>query len=113
MVVGIQTVPQREPWPALNVEDGTGPTRNSLAYIAAGEQIIAIQYRKVTFDWSSIKLEPGFLEIGSNKWVIYETGRGEQDDDILEASLKDYIEKEDIGVEGTVYTVDEQMFVIA
>lgn len=63
MIVGIQTVPQRDSWRSLNVGEGRNNAQTPLGCIAAGEQIVAIQYRKIRLDFSSEE-ELGVLELG-------------------------------------------------
>lgn len=61
-------------------------------YQAPGEQVFAIQYRKVKFKWfSSRKVDDTFLEV-DNRWISCWNWRGyeeEEEDDILEATLTD------------------------
>ena len=76
MIVGIQTVPQGNSWSVLNTGN-ISPNQNPLANIATGEEIIAVQYRKVHFRWSTVKDEPGFLEM-NHRWMVFEFGRGDQ-----------------------------------
>jgi hypothetical protein len=55
--------------------EATGSSR----FIAPGEQIIAIQYRKLKFKWSfSRDLDSVYLEQG-NRWKIYMSGRSDDD----------------------------------
>ncbi|KAL3470017.1 hypothetical protein BJX99DRAFT_240192 [Aspergillus californicus] len=60
-------------------------------YVATGEQVVAIQYRKLRFKWySSRNIERASLD--GNRWYTTWGMRGEQDesvDDILEADLQD------------------------
>lgn len=78
---------------------------------APGEQIYAILYHKVQFNWySSRKIERGFLE-QNNRWKIYweiQCLRNDEDyEDIIEAVLADETELERsdevyIGVDGEI-----------
>ncbi|KAJ5101294.1 hypothetical protein NUU61_003516 [Penicillium alfredii] len=60
-------------------------------FVATGEQVVAIQYRRLRFRWySSRNLDRAALE--KNRWHTRWNMRGEQDnavDDVLEADLED------------------------
>ena len=63
-------------------------------FVATGEQIGAVQYRKVRFRWfSSRDLDKATLD-KENRWKIYWNVRGQEtaNDDILEADLQDELE---------------------
>ena len=86
---------------------------------AFSEIIVAVQYRKVIFDWfRSRDVDNAFLEIGSNRWEPLvltrnsETGDGAGEEDIVEATLKRNILAEDIGVQGDIYTVSGQVIML-
>lgn len=66
-------------------------TKHRRTFDAPGEQIYAVQYRKVQFKWySSRKIDNGFLE-QNNRWKLYWALRGDDDgeDDVVEANLAD------------------------
>jgi hypothetical protein len=70
-----------------------------------GEIVVAVQYRKVQFEWISARKEDSaFLEMGCNRWKVFEiSGRAELNDDrydIVEATLQDKIVEKDIENEG-------------
>lgn len=70
--------------------------KHQRVFDAPGEQIYAVQYRKVQFKWySSRKIENGFLE-QKNRWKLYWGLRGDDDgnEDVVEANLSD-----DMGLE--------------
>ncbi|KAK7532166.1 uncharacterized protein J3D65DRAFT_670793 [Phyllosticta citribraziliensis] len=54
---------------------------NSTSFTAPGEQIFAVQYRKLRFArFSTRKVENARLE-GGNRWKMYLGGRGDEDED--------------------------------
>lgn len=64
-------------------------------FVATGEQIYAVQYRKLKFDWfSSRKIDKSFLE-QRNRWRIVsaelrtDDSDDEEDEDVLEVDLTD------------------------
>lgn len=81
------------------------------AFSSPGEQIYAIQYRKIKFSWfSSPKIEKSFLE-PDNRWkVFWEAGtRGdesdeEEEDDVLEV---DFTDECDFGLDEVHFSEDE------
>ena len=115
MAVGIHTVQEsaiaelgdRLQQMQLRTEDGT--TRS----VASGEQIIAVQYRKVQYNWySGQKVDSAFLEVNCNQWEVYASIRMESTKEVVEASLKYALSKEDVEEEGEVYVVDGQVIVL-
>jgi hypothetical protein len=65
-------------------------------FTAPGEQIYAVQYRKVDFKWfSSRSVDNAFLE-SNNRWKIFWEVRGKQNDEnnVLEADVVDGIDFE-------------------
>lgn len=63
-------------------------------FVASGEQICAIQFRKVRFKWfSSHNLDSAFLQ-KENRWKVYWDNRGQDvgTDDVVEADLQDDLE---------------------
>jgi nucleoside phosphorylase len=75
------------------------------------EVIVAIQYRKVRFQWFwSRDVDGAFLEVGGNRWqplVIVKNPRkiNVGDKEILETTLEDAINEEEIGAEDDVYQI--------
>jgi len=62
--------------------------REAVKYDAPGEQIFAVQYRKVNFSWFSTgKVDGAYLESG-NRWRLY-GARGDDGSDGIEATLPD------------------------
>src|SRR2546421_10831249 len=60
-------------------------------FVAAGEQMYAVQYRKVQFKWySSRDLNRTALEKG-NRWKVYGSLRGQEvgANDVVEATISD------------------------
>jgi nucleoside phosphorylase len=93
-------------------------------FLRPGELIVAVEYRKVQFHWFwSRDVDRAFLEIGCNRWelgVIIRTGSDdegeeldeEEEEDIIEATLQDYIMKEDIEVTGEVLRLSDQLVLV-
>jgi nucleoside phosphorylase len=76
--------------------------------------IIAVQYRKVQFDWpSKPAVDSAFLEVTCNRWEVYNGLRNSEDDgEIIEATLKDTIVKEDVTGQGDIFVVGGQVIVL-
>ncbi|KAI9863866.1 MAG: hypothetical protein M1813_003518 [Trichoglossum hirsutum] len=65
-------------------------------FVATGEQVCAVQYRKVHFKWfSSRDLDSAVLE-KENRWKVYWNIRGQESgtNDVLETDLQDELELE-------------------
>jgi hypothetical protein len=65
-------------------------------FIAPGEQICAVQYRKLSFKWfSSRDVDRAFLE-NEHRWKMYSNIRGQEvgTNDIVEVDLRDELELE-------------------
>ncbi|OQV09887.1 hypothetical protein CLAIMM_13964 [Cladophialophora immunda] len=71
-------------------------------FLAKGEQVGAIQYRKIQFKWFG-RRELHDRPLGDNMWETYLTFRG-QTDDIVEVNLEDDLELED---DPGIYICDE------
>ncbi|KAB2572501.1 hypothetical protein BFW01_g8976 [Lasiodiplodia theobromae] len=85
-----------------------------VSFVAPGEQIFAIQYRKVYFNWfSRKKVENTRLKAG-NQWETYLGTRGGDKDteDVVEAQLSEYLQEDDFDGEEYEYFVigDEEYF---
>lgn len=83
------------------------------SFMAPGEQIYAVQYRKVNFKWfSSRNIDKAFLE-ADNRWKIFWNARGQEtgEDDVVEADIDDDIELEtSCEIYGTEDGKEEFMF---
>lgn len=81
-------------------------------FIATGEQICAVQYRRIRFKWfSSRDLDRAVLE-KENRWKIYWNIRGQEEgtNDVLEADLQDELELAGDHEKYTSDTEDEFLF---
>lgn len=112
MVVGIHVIGYSD----HNMDLSSGARNEVLTF---SEIIIAVQYRKVVFDWiRSRDVDNAFLEIGSNRWEPLvltrssETGDGAGEEDIVEATLKRTILAEDVEIQGDIYTVSGQVIML-
>jgi hypothetical protein len=69
------------------------------AFVVPGEQVYAVQYRRIEFAWySSRHIDKAFLE-GGNRWKVYVSssrGGDNEYDDIIDAELEDGLEKSDL-----------------
>lgn len=80
--------------PSEGVDPGSAgiSMQQDVNFVAPGEQIYAVQYRKVEFKWySSRKIENAELERG-NRWKIYNTLRSvseANEEDVVEARMGD------------------------
>lgn len=80
-------------------------THESIDFDAPGEQVFAIQYRRVNFSWfSADKIEKAQLEAG-NRWRLYGVTRGNEDEDVIQAVLTD-ADKELEMVDGGYESID-------
>jgi hypothetical protein len=114
MIVGIHTI--HESFIPPGSLDHSNQ-RTGMAFASADEFVIAVEYRKVQFKWfSSHKVDAAFLEMGCNRWEIFETGgtraEDEDEDNILEATLQDAIIQKDVEQEGDVYFAGDQVIVV-
>ena len=72
-------------------------------FIADGEQVYAVQYRKINFLWySSKKLDNATLEKG-NRWKVYWLRSGGDEDEVDDEDDEDVVEAE---VKGSLSTSD-------
>ena len=84
---------------------------------ACEEFIVSVQYRKVQIDWhTSSNVDSAFLEMECNRWEVYcisrEGDEEEDEDDIIEATLKETIVKEDVMGEGETFAAGGQIIVL-
>jgi hypothetical protein len=81
---------------AVRFEGSTGHAKlQQFSFIAPGERVIGVQYRKVKFNlFSSNKVDNSFLEKNPHRWVMLLGGDRAGSNDILEADLE-----EDMGVD--------------
>jgi hypothetical protein len=76
-------------------------TDSKTSFIAPGERVIGVQYRKVKFGlFSSHTVEKAFLENNSNRWQMFMGSDRSGSDDLLEADLEDSMEVDDLELEG-------------
>ncbi|OIW23723.1 hypothetical protein CONLIGDRAFT_686635 [Coniochaeta ligniaria NRRL 30616] len=70
-------------------EVGPSKSRETAKFDAPGEQVFAVQYRKIRFSWFSSrdKVDAARLEAG-NRWELYGPAKGEGGEDVLEAGLE-------------------------
>ena len=121
MIVGFHTVPE-----SLIRQAGLDPETPSisdadkekveaeLAFAAAGEVVVAVQYIKIQFKWhSSRKVGAAFLKMGSNRWKVFSLSGNrsefeDEDDDIVEAVFQGFDVEESEGdanyVGGNLFT---------
>lgn len=76
-------------------------TETTTSFIAPGEQIFAVQYRRVEFErFSRRRVDSAFLESG-NRWQVYmEAKGGEEESDeiqVIEAGVSDGLQRRDLG----------------
>ena len=74
-----------------------GKTRAVSSFIAPGERVIGVQYRKIKFRlFSSNKVDTSFLENNPNRWVMLFGGDRAGVDNILEAELEETTDIDDL-----------------
>jgi hypothetical protein len=87
----------------LNIGIDTSAGRETGAissFIAPGERVIGVQYRKIKFRlFSSNKADTAFLENNPHRWVMLFGGDRAGSDDILEADLEDTIDLSELELE--------------
>jgi hypothetical protein len=97
---GTSTVIPSASGDALEVSVGGARARqmhSTASFIAPGERVIGVQYRKVKFRlFSSNKVESSFLENNPNRWVVLFGGDRSGSDDIIEADLQDDLHVDDL-----------------
>jgi len=70
---------------------------SSSSFIAPGERIIGVQYRKIKFRlFSSRSVQSAFLENNPNRWKMFMGGDRASSDDSLEADLEDSMDVDDL-----------------
>ena len=87
-------------------------SKGSSSFIAPGERVIGVQYRKVHFHlFSKNKVEEATLK--PNQWTMFLGGDRAGSDNILEADLQDSLDREDLEVEENDVDaiIDDDMFV--
>ena len=116
------------PMPLMNfLGAGGGASRSENGgtltnFIADGEQVYAVQYRKINFLWySSKKLDNATLEKG-NRWKVYWLRSGgdevevddEDDEDVVEAEVKESLSTSDLtqGVSYERFEIDDQEVIL-
>lgn len=108
MVVGIHTIRPS----SMHVGSGHGLAANRVN----GEQVFAVQYRKVSFKWHVRRaIDKAFLKTECIWAVSKLGGRGTQDnddDEIVEADFEDFIDKDDVKMEDQEsYSLEGEVFV--
>jgi hypothetical protein len=95
-------------FPNANVLDVGGAvsfgdmSRRSSSFLAPGERVIGVQYRKVHFHlFSENKVQDATLK--PNQWAMFLGGDRAGSDNILEADLQDSMDLEDLEVEENAY----------
>ncbi|KAF9692790.1 hypothetical protein EKO04_008958 [Ascochyta lentis] len=85
-----------------------------VGFVAPGEQIFAVQYRKVRYArFSAAKIESANLEAG-NRWKMFLGGRGETEDleDIIDAQIGDCLQSSDMhGSDLATASMADELFV--
>ena len=85
--------------------------------VSSDELIVAVQYRMVQFNSYLQNVENAILEVACNRWEAYasrrvgNSGTGEVAN-IIEATLKPMITKEDVEWEGEIVVADGQVIVL-
>lgn len=84
-------VPVVDVMPGVDAGQGTHRTQSSV-FSAPGEQVFAVQYRKVKFQWMSSRTIKNIV-LDDTRWKAYWDWRGideeEDDEDVLEVNLTD------------------------
>ncbi|KAI2633581.1 hypothetical protein GGS26DRAFT_51738 [Hypomontagnella submonticulosa] len=106
--------------PALDLDLGAGlstysTSKEAAKYTATGEQVFAVQYRKVRFSrFSAKRVDKACLERGNRWHSLVQSRPGETGDDIdvVEAELEEMLPLTDLLGEYESFTLDdEEMFV--
>ena len=83
-------------------------TKSVSAFIAPGERVIGIQYRKVQFQWFSADINEATLK--ENQWKMFLGTRGQRDM-IAEAHLCESMELEDLELDSFVAFDEDFVFI--
>lgn len=116
-------VPAMLPGGLMDVGAGVSASRQAVektGFDAPGEQIFAVQYRKIKFRlFRSRRVENGFLEEGA-RWQIYAGARGEaeeglseeEDEDAVDATVSDTFSESDLDEDVSVMcTIGKEQYV--
>lgn len=82
------------------------------SFLAPGEQVFAVQYRKVRVSWLSNRdVDHACLESG-NRWKVYLGGRGEEGEveNIVDIEVGDYIQREDLAETCDAFNLDGEKY---
>ncbi|KAK8200564.1 uncharacterized protein BKA78DRAFT_25865 [Phyllosticta capitalensis] len=102
----------------LDVGAGASTTKErseQSSFLAKGEQVFAVQYRKVRISWFKRRqVDDAYLEPG-NRWKMYLGGRGDDDeeDSIVEAELAGGISEGDLRMSCDTIDVNGKEFLLA
>jgi hypothetical protein len=88
----------------------------NIGYVAPGDRIIAVQYRKVRYEWAKRRsVETAFLQRG-NRWIVHGPGNRSdvtgEDDDVVDVDLAETTSKEDLDIEYETYIVGSEGFIV-
>lgn len=76
---------------------GGGSSGQSISFIAPGERVIGVRYRKLKFRVLKKKsVDTASLESNSNRWEMFTGGDRASEDDIIEADFEDELAEEDL-----------------
>jgi hypothetical protein len=68
-----------------------------IGFVDENEVIVAVQYRKVLFRWFSPRtMENAYLESGQNVWDVFGFGRDPTEPWVLEATLEEIRDGQEI-----------------
>ncbi|RSL57488.1 hypothetical protein CEP54_008278 [Fusarium duplospermum] len=74
---------------------GGGSSGQSISFIAPGERVIGVRYRKLKFRMLKKKsVDTASLENNSNRWEMFTGGDRASEEDIIEADFEDELEED-------------------
>ncbi|KAI1422756.1 hypothetical protein F5Y12DRAFT_600296 [Xylaria sp. FL1777] len=81
-------------------------------FVAPGEQIFAVQYRKLQVSWFATRNVDSASLKRKNRWKVYLGGRGEDDETekVVDIQVGDYIEDDDLEDDSEVVDVNGEIY---
>jgi hypothetical protein len=90
---------------SANIFDSGGELKSTSSFVAPGERVIGIQYKRVRFHrFSKVDIDEAVLK--DNQWHMFLNARNRGDDDIAEADLCDSMEVKDLELSEEEFTVN-------
>ncbi|KAI0197580.1 hypothetical protein F4808DRAFT_438593 [Astrocystis sublimbata] len=80
-------------------------------FVASGEQLFAVQYRKLRVSWFSTRNVNNVSLKPTNRWEVYIGGRGEEDEnEVVDMQVGDYMEDDDLEDDSEVLDANGEIY---